>query len=135
MGRLSRQREVQQLNSHIKLGKLHPLEDFFASYSDFTFDPRAPSGLEYRRLYRLQHWKYGDATEEAAWQAFGLALVKEFNASFGIDTGNLRAWQTLCVIVGIEQVNKMTNWEDCEKVSTSIYHALNSTLLESSAHY
>src|SRR5882757_1446761 len=109
MGRLSRQREAKQLNSRTKLGKQHPLEDFFASYSDFTFDPWAPSGLEFQRLCGLQGWKWGDAAQEAARQAFCLALVKEFNARFGTDARDLLAWQTLCAIVGIEQANKKTN--------------------------
>jgi hypothetical protein len=48
---------------------------------------------------------------EAAWKAFRLALVKEFNAEFGTDASDLLAWQTSRAIVGIERVRQIASWE------------------------
>ncbi|KAF8860661.1 hypothetical protein BDZ45DRAFT_648456 [Acephala macrosclerotiorum] len=123
MGRLSRQREAKQRKVHTKLGtKLgtgHPIEDFFTSYSAFTFNPSVPSWQEFRRLRISQGWKRGDVAGEAAWQAYRLALVKEFNAGFGTDASDLLAWQTLCAIVGIERVRQIASWEECENILKS----------------
>lgn len=59
----------------------------------------------------------GDAIGEVAWQDFRSALVLEFNARFGTEPKDLLAWQTLCAIVGIEEVDTKTDCEACEKVS------------------
>jgi len=104
MGRLSRQREAKQRKVHKKLGTGYSIEDFFTSYSAFNFIPSAPSWQEFQRLRRSQGWKRGDDAGDAAWQAFRLALVKEFNARFGTNASDLLAWQTLCAIIGIERV-------------------------------
>ncbi|KAF4631805.1 hypothetical protein G7Y89_g6318 [Cudoniella acicularis] len=119
MGRLSRQREAKQRKAHTKLGTGHPIEDFFTSYSAFTYIPSAPSGQEFQRLRISQGWKRGDVAGEAAWEAFRLALVKEFNVGFGTDASDLLAWQTLCAIVGIERVRQIASCEECEKVLKS----------------
>ncbi|KAF2181268.1 hypothetical protein K469DRAFT_261537 [Zopfia rhizophila CBS 207.26] len=114
MGRLSRQRAAKE--AHTKLGKARPLETFFSSYTDFAFNPEAPSGLEFQRLRKEQGWKRGDAVGEAAWQDFRSALVLEFNARFGTEAKDLLAWQTLCAVVGIEEVDKIADCEACEKL-------------------
>ena len=125
MGRLSREREAKRHKAHTKLGTVHPIESFFTSFSGFTFIPSAPSWQEFRRLRISQGWKRGDVAGDAAWQAFRLALVKEFNAGFGTVANDLLAWQTLCTIVGIERVRQFANWEECEKVSAMAYSAWN----------
>ena len=117
MGRLSRQRETKQYRTQTKLSKTHPIEDFFASFSPFVFNPLAPSGNEFQRLRREKGWKRGDAEGGIAWGAFRLALVKEFNAGFGTDASDLLAWQTLCTIIGVEKAYQMTSCEACERVS------------------
>ncbi|KAF1992676.1 hypothetical protein P154DRAFT_625930 [Amniculicola lignicola CBS 123094] len=117
MGRFSRKRAKKE--AHTKLGKARPLETFFSSYTDFAFNPEAPSRLEFRRLSKEQGWKRGDAVGEAAWQDFRSALVLEFNARFGTELKDLLTWQTLCAIVGIEEVNKIADCEACEKLLKS----------------
>jgi hypothetical protein len=87
-------------------------------YTDSALNPEAPSGLEFQRLRKEQGWKRGDAVGEAAWQDFRSALVLEFN---GTEPKDLLAWQTLCVIVGIEEVDKIADYEVCEKASAWTY--------------
>ena len=115
MGRFARQRAVKEART--KLGKTHPLATFFSSYTNFAHNPEAPSGLEFQSLRKKQGWKRGDVIGEAAWEDFRSALVLEFNARFGTDPHDLLAWQTLCAIVGIENVDKIADCESCEKVS------------------
>jgi len=88
MGRLSRQRAAKEARV---FGTVQPLKTFFSSYSDFDFDPEAPSGLEFQRLRTERGWKRGDEAGEVAWQNFRLALVKEFNARFGTQASDLLA--------------------------------------------
>jgi len=115
MGKLSRQRAAKEART--KLGRSHPLETFFSSHNGFTYNLEAPSGLEFQRLRREQGWKRGDVAGDSAWQNFRSALVLEFNARFGTESRDLLAWQTICVIVGIEEASKMTECEECEKAS------------------
>lgn len=125
MGRLSRQRVTQTRQratkeAHSKFGSEHPLDTFFSAYDDFAYNPDAPSGLEYCRLRRKYKWQRGDAAGEIAWQDFRTALVLEFNARFGTDIEDLLAWQTLCVIVGVEGVDDVEDWGRCEEVSARV---------------
>ncbi|MCJ1409438.1 hypothetical protein MMC19_003519 [Ptychographa xylographoides] len=115
MGRISRQRAVK--DARIKLGKAQPLETFFASFTDFAFNPEAPSGVEFRRLCKNQGWKRGDEAQDIAWREFRMARILEFNAQFGTLPKDLLVWQTLCTVVGIEEANQATDWETCEKAS------------------
>jgi hypothetical protein len=115
MGKLSRRRVANEARA--KLGKTHPLETFFSSYNKFAHNPEASSGLEFQRLRREQGWKRGDVAGDLAWQNFRSALVLEFNARFGTDPRDLLAWQTLCVIAGIEEASTTTDCGGCEKAS------------------
>lgn len=115
MGRHSRQRATKEARK--KLGTSQPLETFFSSYNNFAYNPEAPSGSEYQRLRQEQGWKHGDAVGEVAWQDFRSALVLEFNARFGTSSNDLLVWQTLCGIVGINEVNNIADCEACEKAS------------------
>jgi hypothetical protein len=76
--------------------------------------------LEYQRLRRQQGWKRSDMAGDLAWQNFRSALVLEFNARFGTEPRDLLAWQTLCVIVGIEEASKISDCEECEKASVAL---------------
>ena len=126
MGRVSRQRGTEEAQratkeARKKLGTSQPLKRFFSSHSKFIFNPEAPSGSEFQRLRKEQGWKRGDAVGEVAWQDFRLALVSEFNARFGTGADDLLAWQTLCSIVGIKEVDNMVDCGECEKVSAQTY--------------
>jgi hypothetical protein len=115
MGRLSRRRVAEEARA--KLGRTQPLQTYFSRYENFTFDPDAPSGLEFQRLRNAQRWRRGDVAGEVAWQDFRSALVLEFNDRFGTEARDLLAWQTLCAVVGIMGVNKIVDCEECEKAS------------------
>ena len=115
MGKNSRQRAKKE--AHTKLGKAHPLETFFSSYTGFAYNPESPSGLEFQCLRKEKGWNRDDVAGDAAWQDFRSALVLEFNARFGTDAKDLLAWQTLCVIVGVDKVEKIPDCEAAEKVS------------------
>ena len=115
MGKLSRRRDLK--DAHAKLGRKQPLDSFFSTYADFKYDSEASSASEYQRFSRHKNWKRRDAVGEPAWADFRSALVLEFNASFGTDSKDLLAWQTLCKMVGLEELQKLSSCEACETVS------------------
>ncbi|KAJ6509623.1 hypothetical protein DFH09DRAFT_1198974 [Mycena vulgaris] len=91
------------------------LEQFFARYPRFQYDPSAPVSAQYQAMCR----KYGflrprtnsweakfeqELEADAARVGFRLAMVWTFNDLFGTDVDDLKNWQSFCTVLDISPV-------------------------------
>ncbi|KAH7909591.1 hypothetical protein BJ138DRAFT_1010527, partial [Hygrophoropsis aurantiaca] len=77
------------------------LEDFFAQYSDFTYDPSESASHEFYRLCKFRRWDRYNPERQDAHDAFKTALVIQFNNIYGTDAHSLSAWRDLCEVIGV----------------------------------
>ncbi|KAF5354974.1 hypothetical protein D9756_005613 [Leucocoprinus leucothites] len=80
---------------------LGPLEDFFASYAAFTYNPSAPSTREFRRLAKANQWEPKTGPLIGANKAFKTALIRQFNVSYGTNKSSLPDWQGVLRQMGV----------------------------------
>ncbi|KAF8243170.1 hypothetical protein K440DRAFT_606534 [Wilcoxina mikolae CBS 423.85] len=90
------------------------IDDFFKDYPDFPYDRTAPFWQEFRYLNSFSGWpttkkerKEDDDTkspQKLAWQAFRIAVVKSFNATFGSQVDDIEAWGKLCKAAGVRDI-------------------------------
>ncbi|KAM5535654.1 hypothetical protein V8D89_010641 [Ganoderma adspersum] len=105
----------------------HYIRQFFANYPTFDYQIDAPFLKEFKRLCKHMEWERpvnvtkeawkekGKAQEEAkglAKSALKVAMVDQFNHTYGRDADNLAAWQQLCNALGFKRIpNKVA---DCK---------------------
>ena len=77
------------------------MEDFFALYSDFDYNPLASSSKEFYRLCDFHEWDRNDPERKEAHQKFKAALADDFNHQYGTDVNDLTSWRGLCVALDI----------------------------------
>ncbi|MCJ1286068.1 hypothetical protein MMC26_005410 [Xylographa opegraphella] len=99
------------------------------SYPEFEYNPLHSSASEFQRMRRFYRWKRDNINEQGAkaWEAYRMALVKEFNRLFGTDEHDLLAWQTLCTFVGVRRSStgfSTATCDDCCEVLLKINGAL-----------
>ncbi|KAG2121769.1 hypothetical protein DEU56DRAFT_746514, partial [Suillus clintonianus] len=80
------------------------LDDFFASYPEFEYDPSASASLEFYRMCDQFNWDREDEEKEKASSDFKDALVQQFNHIYGTDADDLTSWRTLCQVVRISPI-------------------------------
>ncbi|OJJ41997.1 hypothetical protein ASPZODRAFT_137586 [Penicilliopsis zonata CBS 506.65] len=95
-----------------------PLNTFFKSFSDFTFDPDIPPNESYLALQRFYGWHRGDEESNQAWNNFQRALIEEFKLWFGAED-DLGSWHSLCRALRIEPLPRTCL--DCEKAVRGLY--------------
>ncbi|KAG8723759.1 hypothetical protein FRC09_001845 [Ceratobasidium sp. 395] len=76
---------------------------FFAQFKDFSYDPFKSVAGEFKRLKRTRQWEKGINRREALGN-YKLALVLQFNDTYGTDQNDLASWQNLCRALGIEDI-------------------------------
>ncbi|KAI0033374.1 hypothetical protein K488DRAFT_47884, partial [Vararia minispora EC-137] len=83
-----------------------PLNDFFTSYSEFSYNPRRSATDEFYRMCDQFGWDSKDPPpdREDAHDEFRIALVQQFNESFGTDVDSLVSWQVLCEALGLKNI-------------------------------
>ncbi|KIJ63547.1 hypothetical protein HYDPIDRAFT_168372 [Hydnomerulius pinastri MD-312] len=81
-----------------------PLDEFFAGYPEFGYDPSKSASLEFYRMCDEFGWDRDDSVRVEVHQKFKDALVLQFNCFYGSDENNLEAWKDLCQIVNIYPV-------------------------------
>jgi len=64
------------------------------------------------------HWDRDDEDQEEAYQAFRIALTKEFNNKYGTDVNELAAWQSLCVRLGVDPIPEKI--KQCRQVCSQV---------------
>ncbi|KAJ3509035.1 hypothetical protein NMY22_g16427 [Coprinellus aureogranulatus] len=82
------------------------LGDFFAKFrgSGFVYRPSAPPMVEFRRMADHLRLRRDSFQWRTLFEAFGRAMVAEFESKFGRDMGDLTAWRRLCSRIGIEPI-------------------------------
>ena len=89
------------------------IHEYFARYPDFDYQQTEPFLREFQRLTRLKQWR-GPRLEEER-EALRSAMVLQFNAMYGKDAKDLRAWKALCDALGVDPIpDSITK---CRKVS------------------
>lgn len=91
---------------------------FFAQFPEFQYDSSQPIVSEFRRLTQTPEWKSG-INRRLGVASFKLALVLQFNATYGTDQNNLASWQNLCRVLRIESIPD--ELQACRKVSNLIF--------------
>ncbi|KAK7686019.1 hypothetical protein QCA50_010830 [Cerrena zonata] len=108
---------MQTVNGHESSSDEFTIEDFFAQFSDFDFDPSQHVTLEFNRLAESRQW--GKERRRAQYRQLQDALVGEFNHQYGRDEGKLAAWQALCEEVGIDPIP--TTITQCRKALANVH--------------
>ncbi|KAJ6484544.1 hypothetical protein DFH09DRAFT_1211334 [Mycena vulgaris] len=91
------------------------LEQFFARYPLYRYDPSAPVSAQYQAMCRkygflrrfTNSWEAKSELEleaDAARAGFRLAMVRTFNDLFGTDVDDLKNWQSFCTVLEISPV-------------------------------
>ncbi|KAI0033373.1 hypothetical protein K488DRAFT_28761, partial [Vararia minispora EC-137] len=98
-----------------------PLDDFFASYPDFSYNPRASATDEFYRMCDEFGWdsKRNTQKRRKAHQLFKDALVHQFNQTYGTEVNSLRSWQALCEALGLDEIPDTL--KDCQEVVEGVY--------------
>lgn len=102
-----------QYTEYGKLALETPLDDFFASFPQFKYNPYASVTDEFSRLclecfawdsfskHSKEELKRREDIKDAS-KRFGRALVDQFLVIFGVEKHSLRAWQTLYEALGVD---------------------------------
>ncbi len=85
---------------------------FFAQFPLFPYNPFRPFVEELRRMCEWFGWNKAD--RGMVYNAFHHAIVRQFNATYGVDANNLASWQLLCIVLQIHPVPG--DLETCRKV-------------------
>ncbi|KAG8693480.1 hypothetical protein FRC08_009088 [Ceratobasidium sp. 394] len=86
---------------------------FFAHFPDFDYDPSQSVASEFGRLQSTPQWKKG-INRRTTFAGYKLALVLQFNATYGTDQNDLASWHNLCRAIGVEEVPEKL--KDCKKL-------------------
>ncbi|KAK2462693.1 hypothetical protein APHAL10511_005309 [Amanita phalloides] len=92
---------------------------FFAEYSDFNYDPRAPVLDEFHRLVRVYQWKPESKERKEARTRFSAAMGRQFSSFYGTRVDDLAAWQALCLALGVDPVPETV--DECRKIIKSTH--------------
>ncbi|KAG8769068.1 hypothetical protein FRC12_005190 [Ceratobasidium sp. 428] len=76
---------------------------FFAQFQNFNYDPSKSVAGQFKRLKKTTQWQKGINRKEAL-VGYKLALVLQFNDTYGTDQNDLASWQNLCRALGIEDI-------------------------------
>ncbi|KAG8725503.1 hypothetical protein FRC12_001368 [Ceratobasidium sp. 428] len=77
---------------------------FFSQYSGFQYDPSQSVVSEFKRLKQTAEWRRGHINRNKGYKLYNLALVLQFNETYGIDGNDLASWQNLCRVVRVQGV-------------------------------
>ncbi|TEB23876.1 hypothetical protein FA13DRAFT_1739675 [Coprinellus micaceus] len=81
-----------------------PLRAFFTQFSGFIYQSSNSATSEFRRLCRTRGWKREDSDRADAYINWSDAMANQFGAKFGVDMGDLGAWQRLCARIEINPI-------------------------------
>ncbi|KAI0040134.1 hypothetical protein FA95DRAFT_1503283 [Auriscalpium vulgare] len=83
-------------------GEPYPITVFFTHIPGFHHDSEKSPSVEFDRLKHEKRWPNGSRALKEAHRAYADALTMQFNRMYGTDVNDIRAWQRLCRVVGIE---------------------------------
>ncbi|KAM3413580.1 hypothetical protein BST61_g11449 [Cercospora zeina] len=85
------------------------IDRFFSAHPSFPYDRTNSAPREFYRLcdhfgwHRGSNGKYPPAREEE-WRKFRIAMVIQFNSSFGVDALDTGSWEGICAFLGMNPV-------------------------------
>jgi hypothetical protein len=82
-------------------GNENHIDEFFAAYPSFNYDPTAPMTREFKRMCKFFGWSDDRRDKRDARDEFRAAMVRDFNSFYGSDVHDILAWHKLCRAVGI----------------------------------
>ncbi|KAI0318925.1 hypothetical protein OF83DRAFT_1113354 [Amylostereum chailletii] len=102
-----------------------PIDEFFARYPRFAWDPKEPVSEQFHQLrqeeYRWRRNQHPIETEEERkaretelWTEYQDALGQQFAALFGSDENDLEGWQKILRLLQVDPVP--ATLDDCRKV-------------------
>ncbi|PBK70999.1 hypothetical protein ARMSODRAFT_1003445, partial [Armillaria solidipes] len=105
MDRLSRRFVTTFLNSLPKTrsrrwshtSSITPIQAFFARYPKFSYDSSKETMAQFHDMASQLEWK--KAIRREALSKIQVALVQQFNETYGGDTNDLHNWKRLCEVV------------------------------------
>jgi len=95
------------------------IDEFFARYTDFPYNPATPVITEFNRLSKFFKWTAKSSEKRAARRAFRNAMVMQFNDFFGTDVNDIRSWHNLCQVLNIVPVPEGLG--ACKKAVKAVY--------------
>ena len=87
---------------------------FFSKYPTFHYDPQATSITNFYRLCDHFAWSKHNASRKKSSEAFGTAMVLQFNGLYGIDADDGDSWQKLCAVLKIDPIPQ--DWKASRQV-------------------
>ncbi|CAE6405088.1 unnamed protein product, partial [Rhizoctonia solani] len=96
------------------------VQQFFNQFPYFPYDSSESVMWEYHCLRRTEGFKsLSPQAQRKARRDLKVALTKDFGQLYGTDVNDLGALQTLCLVLGFEDVPN--NLEKCQNLVTSTY--------------
>jgi hypothetical protein len=90
-----------------------PINQFFASFPTFDYDPSITPSASYELLQKHHKWRRNRIESMENWERYQHALRKEFGLWYGAED-DLEAWHSLCRAIGLNPLP--TTCERCEQV-------------------
>ncbi|KAF9442695.1 hypothetical protein P691DRAFT_680939 [Macrolepiota fuliginosa MF-IS2] len=98
---------------------MEPLEAFFSGYDGFTHDLAAPATREFRRLCQVRGWDRNSNEREEAMSRFRVALIQQFNLTYGTDINNLNGWHAMMTHMGVDPLPETV--AECKKIVKRLF--------------
>jgi len=77
------------------------LDEFFAKYPTFSYNPSEPVMLEFYRMSRFLRWGRDNEEKDNARELLRDAMSMQFNDIYGTDVNDIDSWRKLCQVLGI----------------------------------
>ncbi|KAJ3879748.1 hypothetical protein F5051DRAFT_325219 [Lentinula edodes] len=77
------------------LNPSNPIQLFFSSYSEFTYDPSGKTMAQFWELCNLYSWDRNSDERAEALAKMRDAIAQQFNAFYGTDADSLDGWYNL----------------------------------------
>ncbi|KAG8769066.1 hypothetical protein FRC12_005188 [Ceratobasidium sp. 428] len=89
---------------------------FFARFPFFNYDPSQSFSKQFKTLKKTPQWKENTGRQPINYK---LALVLQFNETYGTDQNDTASWQNLCRVLQIEDVPE--DITSCKKIVKSTH--------------
>lgn len=94
------------------------IDEFFARWPNFDFDSSQPITTEFSRLAAALRWEKDKMRDNR--NALRGAVALQFEAYYGTDPSDIKAWKSMCLVIGIDPMDIPHNVEECRKVRCTL---------------
>ncbi|KAG9127401.1 hypothetical protein FRC07_014211 [Ceratobasidium sp. 392] len=95
------------------------LAAFFAQFPGFHYDPSQSVATEFKRLKESPQWPRRKIKQDRWTGSYRLALVLQFNETYGTDGDDLESWQNLCRVVRMKNIPNTVS--GCKKAIEKVH--------------